>query len=65
MKNEADIIEVFIRYHRALVSHMIIVDHASTDSSAAIVKQLIDEGLPVELHSSNEVGQNLNLIPNR
>lgn len=64
MKNEADIIEVFIRYHLQFVSRMVIVDHASTDSSAKIVKQLIGAGLPVELHTSIVVGHHQNAILN-
>jgi hypothetical protein len=64
MKNEADIIEIFIRYHLQWVSRMVIVDHGSTDSSARTVQQLIDKGLPLELYFSNEIGHNQNTILN-
>lgn len=47
IKNEADIIESFIRYHAKIFDLMIILNNGSTDDSEDILNQLISEGLPV------------------
>lgn len=51
VRNEADIIETFVRYHCGIVDAMEIVDHASVDGTAQILEQLRDEGLPLRLGS--------------
>ena len=53
MRNEADIVEAFARYHLQFVTGMLFVDHRSTDNSREIVAALKAEGLPVELRSAN------------
>jgi glycosyltransferase involved in cell wall biosynthesis len=55
MKNESDVVEPFVRHHLALFDEMIIVDHASHDSSAEIVRKMQAEGLPVELRHNRDV----------
>lgn len=47
IKNEADIIESFIRYHSNILDLMIILNNGSTDNSSYILQQLINEGLPI------------------
>lgn len=47
IKNEADILESFIRYHLKIMDMMIILNNGSTDSSNSILNHLIDEGLPI------------------
>lgn len=54
VRNEADIIETFVRYHCRIVDAMIIVDHSSFDDTSKILTDLKDEGLP--LHLSTESG---------
>lgn len=49
IRNEADIIETFVRHHLQIVDHMIIVNHRSVDSSKTILERLRDEGLHIEL----------------
>lgn len=49
VKNEADIIESFIRYNLNIVDEMIILDNGSSDDTPYILNQLIDEGLPVNV----------------
>lgn len=49
VKNEADIIETFIRYHVSILDGMIILDNGSNDNTVKIVNELIAEGLPVHL----------------
>lgn len=47
IKNEADIIESFIRYHLNIVDLMIILDNGSTDDTLNILNQLEKESLPI------------------
>lgn len=47
IKNEADIIESFIRYHLNIVDMMIILNNGSTDDTNNILENLINEGLPI------------------
>jgi glycosyltransferase involved in cell wall biosynthesis len=58
MRNEADIVEAFVRYHLQFLDGMFIVDHRSTDGSTEIVTKLADEGLPVVLERYEGVGFN-------
>jgi hypothetical protein len=48
-KNEADIIEAFVRHHVALLDHVVVVDHDSTDATRTILQKLVEEGLPLTL----------------
>jgi len=47
VKNEADIIESFVRYNTNIMDGMIILDNGSTDNTLEILKQLKNEGLPI------------------
>lgn len=47
IKNEADIIESFVRYHLNIVDLMIILDNGSTDDTLNILNQLENESLPI------------------
>src|SRR5690349_15127087 len=47
-RNEADIIETFVRHHAALADRMIIIDNAGTDETSRILRSLAAEGLPLE-----------------
>lgn len=47
VKNEADIIESFIRYHLNIVDEMIILNNGSTDDTNYILNQLLHENLPI------------------
>jgi len=49
IKNEADIIETFIRYHIDFLDGMVILDNGSTDRTAEIILKLAEEDLPVYL----------------
>jgi len=55
MRNEADIIEIFCRYHLQFVDQMIIVNHRSIDSSPDIVIKLKEEGLPIDLKHEDQI----------
>lgn len=47
VKNEADIIESFVRYHLNIVDEMIILDNCSSDETPLIINKLIDEDFPI------------------
>jgi hypothetical protein len=55
MRNEADILEAFVRYHLQFVAGILLIDHRSTDASRAIVAALRREGLPLELRCRQEL----------
>jgi hypothetical protein len=54
-KNEADIIESFIRYHSYIFDGIMLLDNGSTDNSVGIVKKLQEEGLPVYLREDTTI----------
>lgn len=47
VKNEADIIEAFVRHNLQFVDMMLIADNDSSDSTGDILRRLQGEGLPV------------------
>ncbi len=49
IRNESDILEIFVRYHLQIVDHMIIVNHRSVDSSLDILRKIEREGLPITI----------------
>ena len=56
VKNEADIIEAFVRHTQAWVDHHLIFDHDSTDGTLEILGRLQQEGLPLTLFSDDAPG---------
>jgi glycosyltransferase involved in cell wall biosynthesis len=59
MRNEADVVEIFVRHHAEFVDELIIVDHMSCDETGEILRELQAEGLPVTVrsHDSNAYHQ--------
>ncbi|MEO6004046.1 MAG: glycosyltransferase family 2 protein [Opitutus sp.] len=55
VKNEADIIEAFVRHSRAWVDEHLIFDHDSTDGTREILLELTREGLPLRLFTGDAV----------
>jgi hypothetical protein len=49
IKNEADIIESYVRYHLNIFDGIVLLDNGSTDRTLEIISQLQSEGLPVYL----------------
>jgi len=56
VKNEADIIEAFVRHTLAWVDHHLVFDHASTDGTREILSALQAEGLPLTLFTDDSLG---------
>lgn len=56
VKNEADIIEAFVRHTQAWVDHHLIFDHDSTDGTREILGALQAEGLPLTLFTDDALG---------
>lgn len=48
VRNEADILESWVRYHVQVLDGLLVADHASVDSTWEILRQLESEGLPIE-----------------
>lgn len=49
VRNEADVIELFVRYHADFVDEFVIADHKSLDDTREILSELVVEGLPIRL----------------
>lgn len=47
VRNEADIIEMFVRYHVAIFDKLYVIDHNSKDDTRSILDKLTAEGLPL------------------
>ena len=51
VKNEADIIESFVRFHTSFLGTMVILDNGSSDNTPIILQKLLAEGLPIDIIS--------------
>ncbi|HEY3966633.1 MAG TPA: glycosyltransferase family 2 protein [Planctomycetaceae bacterium] len=58
IKNEEDIIEPVVRHTCRMADRMIVMDDGSHDKSLEILRQLVDEGLPLEVIQQRSVGKN-------
>jgi hypothetical protein len=56
VKNEADMIEAFVRHTRTWVDHHLVFDHDSTDGTREILGALQGEGLPITLFTDQALG---------
>jgi hypothetical protein len=54
VKNEADIIEAFVRHNLQYIDHMVIADNMSTDNTLPILYSLKKEGLPLDILHDQE-----------
>ena len=56
VKNDADIIEPFVRHTGQWVDHHLVFDHDSTDGTREILAALQQEGLPLTLFTDDAIG---------
>jgi hypothetical protein len=56
VRNEADIIEAFVRHNLAVVDRLAVVDHGSFDGTTEILASLVQEGLPLTAVRDERVG---------
>lgn len=54
VRNEADVVEVFVRYHAPLLDRHVVVCHLSQDGSLDLLRRLRDEGVPLELREISD-----------
>jgi len=52
VRNESDIIELFVRYHARIFDHVFIIDHLSKDGTSETLASLVKEGLPLTVTQS-------------
>ncbi len=57
-RNEADIIESFVRWNSKIVDKMIVIDNASTDTTPLILQRLVREGLPLDVRRNESIFHN-------
>ena len=55
IKNEADIVEAFVRHHAAWVDHHLVFDHASTDGTREVLGGLVREGLRLTVFTDDSL----------
>ncbi len=56
VRNEADIVETFVRHNLCLLDGLAIVDHGSTDATPRILEALVAEGLPLTVERDVSLG---------
>src|SRR5919206_1977948 len=54
VRNEADVVELFVRYHAPLLDRHVLVCHLSQDASLELLLRLRDEGLPLEVREISD-----------
>jgi len=57
VRNEADIVEAFVRHTLAVLDALIVVDHGSVDGTREILAALRDEGLALTLEADPSLAQ--------
>ena len=57
VRNEADIVEAFVRHNLTQVDALTVVDHGSTDGTSEILAALVAEGLPLALERDASLAQ--------
>ena len=65
VRNEADIIEAFVRHNLTVLDGLAIVDHGSIDGTSEILAALAAEGLPLAVSRDDSVGHYQSVITTR
>jgi len=64
VKDEADIIELFIKINNKHIDHFYIVDHSSTDKTLEILVAMQNAGYPITVMTYGEIQYNQVLVTN-
>lgn len=56
LRNEADVVECFVRHNLSVLDALVVVDHGSSDGTPEILDALVAEGLPLEVQRDASVG---------
>ena len=62
VRNEADVIEAFVRHHAEIVDELVVVDHRSVDGTDEMLRALAEEGLPLRVRSEDSPVQRQNVV---
>lgn len=65
IKNEADIVETFVRYTMNFAIKMFFIDNGCSDGSIEILRKLINEGFDIEIYSEAQIFYDQFLIENK
>lgn len=65
VRNEADIVEAFVRHNLTVLDAMVIVDHISLEATPDILRSLVAEGLPVFMGHENSAEWDQQMLGNR
>jgi Glycosyl transferase family 2 len=55
VRNEADIVEVFVRHNLTVLDRLVVIDHGSTDGTTEILQSLVQEGLPLTVQADDSI----------
>ena len=56
VRNEADIVEAFVRHYLSILDGIAVIDHGSVDATMPILQQLVAERLPLVVLASDTPG---------
>jgi hypothetical protein len=62
VRNEADVIEAFVRHHVEALDELIVVDHRSSDGTAELLAALSAEGLPLSVRQEDSLAHRQDVI---
>src|SRR4051812_18066628 len=62
VRNEADVIEAFVRHHAEIVDELVVVDHRSVDGTDETLRALVAEGLPLRVRAEDSPVQRQNVV---
>lgn len=65
VRNEADVIEAFVRHTCTFIDKMIIVDNDSTDNTGEILTSLRNEGMPLDLRHDESIDHPQGMVLSR
>ena len=62
VRNEADVIEAFVRHHLMTLDELIVIDHRSSDGTGELLEALAGEGLPLSVRHENSSAHRQDVI---